>query len=70
MFRLATMVRMIGVVDIAVIAAMSIVSLAACLNVLMFAPVLTIVGCEIAGHRHQADALVRSMPPCDSLKNT
>ncbi len=63
--RLATVVPMIAVVVIVVIAAMSIVSLAARLNVLMFVRVVTIAGYKMAGHRHKADALVRSMPRGD-----
>jgi low temperature requirement protein LtrA len=36
------------------------VSMALCLVVLMLAPVVTIVGYERVGHRHQADALARA----------
>jgi low temperature requirement protein LtrA len=35
------------------------VTMALCLVVLMFAPVVTIVGYETVGHRHQADAIAR-----------
>jgi hypothetical protein len=35
-------------------------SMAQCLVVLMFAPVVTVVGYETVGHRHQADALART----------
>ena len=36
------------------------VSMAVCLVVLMFAPVVTVVGYETVGYRHQADALART----------
>jgi low temperature requirement protein LtrA len=36
------------------------VSMAPCLVVLMFAPVVTVVGYETVGYRHQADALART----------
>ena len=36
------------------------VSMAVCLVVLLFAPVVTVVGYETVGHRHQADALART----------
>jgi low temperature requirement protein LtrA len=48
-----------GVVALAVMAALSNVDMAVCLIVLMFAPMVTVLGYEIAGHRHQADALVK-----------
>ena len=48
-----------AVVALAVAAAMSGVDMALCLIVLMFAPVVTIVGYETVGHRHQAAALDR-----------
>ena len=35
------------------------VSMAVCLVVLMFAPVVSVVGYETVGHRHQADAIAR-----------
>ena len=35
------------------------VSMAVCLVVLMFAPVVSVVGYETVGHRHQADAMAR-----------
>jgi len=34
--------------------------MAQCLVVLMFAPVVTVVGYETVGHRYQADALART----------
>ena len=46
-----------GVVALAVAAALFNVDMAVCLIVLMFAPMVTVVGYEAAGHRHQADAL-------------
>jgi low temperature requirement protein LtrA len=46
-----------AVVALAVAAALFNVDMAICLIVLMFAPMVTVVGYEAAGHRHQADAL-------------
>jgi low temperature requirement protein LtrA len=48
-----------GVVAVAVGAAMSGVSMAVCLVILMFAPAVTVVGYEVRGYRHQADSLAR-----------
>jgi uncharacterized membrane protein (UPF0136 family) len=42
---------------LAVIAALIGVNMATCLIILMFAPVVTVVGYEMRGHRHQAEAL-------------
>ncbi len=47
------------VAAIAVLAAMSGVSMAMCLVILMFAPAVTVVGYEIQGHRHQAAAVAK-----------
>jgi low temperature requirement protein LtrA len=46
-----------AVMALAVIAALGGVAMATCLVILMFAPVVTVVGYEIWGHRHQAAAL-------------
>ena len=46
-----------AVIGGAVVAALSGVSMAACLVVLMFAPAVTVVGYELRGYRHQADSL-------------
>jgi low temperature requirement protein LtrA len=46
-----------AIVALAVFAALSGVSMALCLVILMFAPAVTVVGYEVAGHRHQAVAL-------------
>lgn len=46
-----------AVVVLAVIAALSGVGMAVCLVILMFAPVVTVVGYETKGHRYQAAAL-------------
>ena len=46
-----------GVVAVAVIAAISGVDMAVCLIILMLAPAVTVVGYEVRGHRHQAEAL-------------
>jgi low temperature requirement protein LtrA len=48
-----------GVVAVAVGAALSGVSMAVCLVVLMFAPAVTVAGYEMRGYRHQADSLAR-----------
>jgi low temperature requirement protein LtrA len=48
-----------GVVAVAVGAALSGVSMAVCLVILMFAPAVTVVGYEARGYRHQADSLAR-----------
>jgi hypothetical protein len=42
----------------AVVAALSGISMAACLVILMFAPAVTVVGYEMRGYRHQAAALL------------
>ena len=42
----------------ALVAALSGVSMAACLVILMFAPAVTVVGYETRGYRHQAESLV------------
>ena len=46
-----------GVVAVAVIAALSGISMAVCLVILMLAPAVTVVGYEVRGYRHQAAAL-------------
>jgi low temperature requirement protein LtrA len=47
----------LGVVVAAVAAALAGISMAVCLVILMFAPVVTVVGYETRGYRHQAAAL-------------
>ncbi len=44
-----------------VVAAMAGLDMAKCLIILMLAPVVTIVGYEVAGHRHRVAALDRSL---------
>ncbi|UDL87328.1 low temperature requirement protein A [Mesorhizobium sp. PAMC28654] len=46
-----------AVVALAVFAALAGVDMAVCLVILMFAPAVTVVGYEMLGHRHQAEAL-------------
>ena len=46
-----------GVVALAVIAASAGIDMAICLIILMLAPAVTIVGYEMLGHRHEAEAL-------------
>ena len=48
-----------AVVALAVIAARAGVDMAVCLVILMLAPAVTVVGYEMQGYRHQADALAR-----------
>jgi low temperature requirement protein LtrA len=48
-----------AVVALAVLLARSGTDMAACLVMLMLAPAVTVVGYEIAGHRHQAEALAK-----------
>ena len=45
------------VVVLAVAAALAGVGMAQCLIILMFAPIVTVIGYEVQGHRHQARAL-------------
>ena len=47
-----------AVVAVAVIAALSGISMAVCLVILMLAPAVTVVGYEVRGYRHQAAVLV------------
>ena len=46
-----------AIVVLAMVAALSGVSMATCLVILMLAPAVTVIGYEVQGHRHQADAL-------------
>ena len=46
-----------GVIVIAVVAAVSGVSMAVCLVILMLAPAVTVVGYEARGYRHQAESV-------------
>jgi hypothetical protein len=46
-----------AVVAVAVTGALSGVSMAVCLVILMFAPAVTVVGSEVRGYRHQAESL-------------
>jgi low temperature requirement protein LtrA len=56
-FHLTLLGATAGVIAGAVVAALSGVSMAACLVLLMFAPAVTVVGYEMRGYRHQAAAL-------------
>ena len=47
-----------GIVMISVIAALSGVSMAECLVVLMLAPAVTVIGYELLGYRHEVEALL------------
>jgi low temperature requirement protein LtrA len=46
-----------GVVALAVVAAFAGIDMAICLIILMLAPTVTIVGYEVLGHSHEAEAL-------------
>jgi hypothetical protein len=48
-----------AVVALAVIAARAGIDMAVCLVILMLAPAVTVVGYEMQGYRHQADALAK-----------
>jgi low temperature requirement protein LtrA len=56
-FHIWLLVATITVAVLAVVAALSGVEMAVCLVILMLAPAVTVVGYEIHGHRHQAEAL-------------
>ena len=47
----------LAVAALAVVAALAGVEMAVCLVILMLAPAVTVVGYEISGYRHQAEAL-------------
>jgi low temperature requirement protein LtrA len=57
-FHLTLLGATAGVVAGALVAALSGISMAACLVILMFAPVVTVVGYETRGYRHQARSLM------------
>jgi hypothetical protein len=59
-FHLTLLGATAGVVAGALVAAVSGVSMAACLVILMFAPAVTVVGYETRGYRHQAESLMSS----------
>jgi low temperature requirement protein LtrA len=55
------------VVLLSVGAAMAGVSMALCLVVLMFAPVVTVVGYELLGHRHSAAAITEQIQDAETV---
>jgi low temperature requirement protein LtrA len=55
--QVGLLIATVGVVAIAVVAALSRVNMAVCLMILVLAPVVTIVGYEVLGYHRQADAL-------------
>jgi hypothetical protein len=57
-FHLALLGATAAVVAAAVVAALSGISMAGCLVILMFAPLVTVVGYEVRGYRHEAAALL------------
>jgi low temperature requirement protein LtrA len=60
-FHLILLGATAGVVAVAVVAALSDVSMPVCLVILTFAPAVTVVGYETRGYRHQADALLNQV---------
>jgi hypothetical protein len=58
-FHIWLLVATAAVLVAAVVLAAAGVSVAVCLIVVMFAPVVTVVGFELVGHRHMAAALER-----------
>ncbi|RJT34147.1 low temperature requirement protein A [Mesorhizobium waimense] len=56
-FHIWLLLATVAVVALAILAALAGVDMAVCLIVLMLAPVVTVVGYEAFGHRHQAEAL-------------
>jgi low temperature requirement protein LtrA len=58
-FHVWLLIATAAVAALAVIAALAGVDMAVCLVILMLAPAVTVVGYEMLGHRHQAEALAR-----------
>jgi low temperature requirement protein LtrA len=56
-FHVSLLVATAAVVAVAVIAALSGIGVAVCLVILTLAPVVTVVGYEVRGYRHQAESL-------------
>ncbi|MEJ1973474.1 MAG: low temperature requirement protein A [Lacunisphaera sp.] len=56
-FHLWLLLGTAAVIVLSIVAALAGLDMAACLIILMFAPVVTVVGYETLGHRHQAAAL-------------
>jgi len=56
-FHVWLLIGTAGVVVLAVVAAFAGIDMAICLIILMLAPSVTIVGYEVLGHRHEAEAL-------------
>jgi low temperature requirement protein LtrA len=62
-FHIGLMIGTAAVLVLAVLLAAAGVPMAVCLIVLMLAPVVTVVGYETIGHRHQAVAIARALEP-------
>jgi low temperature requirement protein LtrA len=62
-FHLSLLVGTAAVLVLTVVLAAAGVSVAICLVVLMFAPIVTVVGYETVGHRHVEEALARMREP-------
>ncbi|MHA3020411.1 low temperature requirement protein A [Mycobacterium sp. BMJ-28] len=60
-FHLVLLVLTAGVLVVAVLLALSGVSMAVCLLVATAAPLVSVIGFEVVGHRHMADALARRL---------
>ena len=56
-FHVWLLIATAAVVGVAVIVALSGINMAGCLVILMLAPFVTVVGYEVLGYRHQAEAL-------------
>ena len=61
-FHLSLLAGTAGVIALAVVLAAAGAGVAVCLVVLMFAPVVTVLGYETLGHRHVEEALRRMRP--------
>ena len=59
-FHIGLLVATAAIVAVAVLAASIGVDMAICLAILMLAPAVTVVGYEVLGHRHLAEALAES----------
>ena len=58
-FHLWLLLLTAAVVAAAVVAALAGVRMSVCLCILTLAPVVTVVGYEVRGHRHEAESLAR-----------
>jgi len=66
-FHLALMATTAGVLAAAVALSAAGAGVPVCFSIIMFAPVVTVVGYEIVGHRHVASILDRILPSADDV---